>query len=92
MNKKEALLILDNKNINNSEIKFIIGRKYCVYNKEKLMVDMELILKEFECCIKVKGIGEGNYITHGVANEEYFSAIYVGGELYLKVEDDNESI
>ena len=104
---KEALLILDDSNINNSDIKFVVSRKYCVYSKiyikdssatvtiEKgfkngfgLIVCMEKILKEFEFCVKIKSIGKGNMIQHAIVNEEYFSAIYVNGELYLKVEDD----
>lgn len=96
--KKEALLVFDDSSINDSKIEFVVSRKYCYYpkpenscgiiiNYNKLMVDMKKISKEFEFCLKIKSIGERNIIELGIANKEYFSAIYVNGELYLKVED-----
>lgn len=100
--KKEALLILDDSNINDSEIKFIVSRKYCsnpkkisIFNyydekeefQDVLIVDMEKISKEFEYCTLIKSIGERNKIINCIANKEYFSAIFVNGELYLKIED-----
>ena len=50
------------------------------YENWRLTQPVKFIIKN------IKGLGRVKEV------DEYFSAIYVNGELYLKVEDDNESI
>lgn len=63
--------------------------KYNLPTNYMFSIDMDLINKEFEHCIYIKSCGVDNYFK-SMACTENFSAIYINGELYLKVEDNED--
>lgn len=60
--------------------------KYNLPTNYMFSIDFEKVLKEYEYCISIKNSSNGNKIRWQSCTES-FSAIYVNGELYLKIED-----
>ena len=60
--------------------------KYNLPTNYMFSIDMDLINKEFKNCVSIKSCGTDNFFNL-MACTESFSAIYVNGELYFKIQD-----
>lgn len=91
-NIKKVMCCFEN-TLDGATIEAYVSRKYCKIQEktdyitglktEILIIDEESFNKDYDfICGNIK-----NSYLKIIANEEYFSAIYVNRELYLKIED-----